>query len=228
MDGRSLTHYLVVGPENCKRPFEDVICGALQAGFSCVQLRSKGLTDKELLTCAEKVAKIISSLNKSESVLLLINDRVDVAAEARKHGIKVDGVHVGQSDEKPNICRRILGKDAVIGLSAPQNNLAEFLRTADLSCVDYFGVAPLHETETKKDLLCDEDNRTIIPSFTEVCRFAEKTPCPVVIGGGVKKEDIPQIAASPLAGYFVVSAVAGAENPYLAAKDLVDTWIKYR
>jgi len=221
------THYLVAGPENCRQPFEDVVSGALKAGFSCVQLRSKTLTDKELLSCAETVAKIISSLNKSESVLFLINDRVNVVQQARNRGLKVDGVHVGQTDMCPSECRKILGKGAVIGLSAPQSNLLEFLRTADLSCVDYLGVAPLHETDTKKDLLCGVGNKTIIPSFDEICAFAENSPCPVVVGGGVKKEDVPQIAASPLTGYFVVSAVAGAENPYLAAKELVNSWIKH-
>lgn len=228
MKADKLTHYLVVGPENCRQPFEDVICGALQAGFSCIQLRSKTLTDKELLICAETVAKIISNLNKSESVLFLINDRVNVVRQARSYGLKVDGVHVGQTDMCPGECRKILGKGAVIGLSAPQSNLLEFLCTADLSCVDYIGVAPLHETETKKDLLCGEDNKTIIPSFDEICAFAKNAPCPVVVGGGVKKEDIPLIAVSPLTGYFVVSAVAGVENPYLSAKELVDSWVKFK
>jgi len=225
MDSRKLTHYLVAGPENCiVKSFDDTVSDALRAGFCCFQLRSKELSDREMLRLAKHVSEIIANLGKSEEVLFLVDDRVGVAEEARKRGIKVDGVHVGQSDEKPDVCRRILGEEAVIGLSTPQNNLTEFLRNADLSCVDYLGVAPLHETETKKDLVKDCNNRTLISSFEEITHFAKNCRLPAVVGGGVKKEDLPLLAKSAVAGYFIVSAVTAAKDPYAAAKELVQTW----
>jgi len=46
----------------------------------------------------------------------------------------------------------------------------------------------------------------------------------VVVGGGVKLKDIPALAATKVAGFFVVSAVAGADNPALAARELVTAW----
>lgn len=225
----NVTHYLVVGPENCTyKSYEEVVTAALKAGFSCVQLRSKTLPDEEMLRLAEKTANIIADLHKSEDVLFLINDRVNVARTARQNGLKVDGVHVGQSDEKPSVCRKLLGEDAIIGLSAPQENLIQFLDTAELSQVDYFGVAPLHNTDTKPDLLRDKNDCTILTALDDISAFAKKTPLPVVVGGGVKKEDIPLIAKTAVSGYFVVSAICGAQNPYEEARKLVQSWENFR
>ena len=49
----------------------------------------------------------------------------------------------------------------------------------------------------------------------------------MVVGGGVTINDIPQLAATGVEGFFIVSAVAGAENPEEAAKELATAWDKY-
>ena len=49
---------------------------------------------------------------------------------------------------------------------------------------------------------------------------------PVVVGGGVKVKDIVPLKETGVDGFFVVSAVAGAADPYKAAKELVDEWNK--
>lgn len=225
MKSFNLSDYLVIGPENCVcKSFEETVSDAVRAGFTCVQIRSKMSAEGELMDLAELTAKIIAKQNKQDMVTLLINDRADVVKAARERGIKVDGVHVGQSDMSPAECRKLLGGDAIIGLSAPQKHLMQYLRTADISCVDYFGLAPLHDTETKRDLEKDAVNKTLVLSADEICLFAQNSPVPVVAGGGVKKEDIPFLAKTALSGYFVVSAVCAAEDPYIAARELAECW----
>lgn len=229
MKNFNLSNYLVAGPENCTfKPYGEVLAAALRSGFTCIQLRSKTASDDELLRLADETARIIAESGRRREVTFLINDRADIVLKAVASGIKVDGVHVGQSDTPPDECRKMLGADAVIGLSAPQERLDEYLENADLSCVDYLGLAPLHETETKKDLAKNNENRTIIPTLDEIKEFAEKSPLPVVIGGGVKKEDLLPLAQTALSGYFVVSAVCGAENPCAAAEELVNSWNNFR
>ena len=49
-------------------------------------------------------------------------------------------------------------------------------------------------------------------------------PVPIVVGGGVKTADLPQLKATGVDGFFVVSAVCSADDPYAAAKELADTW----
>lgn len=83
-----------------------------------MQVRSKVCSARELMACADEAARAIERAGASEKVALLIDDRLDVAFAAREAGVKVDGVHVGQSDVPVEACRKLLGPDAVVGLSA--------------------------------------------------------------------------------------------------------------
>ena len=192
-----ISAYLVIGQENCTRPVEEVVAAAVDEGFTCVQIRSKVATARELIATLEKSARAIRKLGKSDSVALLVDDR-----------------HVGQSDIPVDVCRKFLGADSIVGLSA---NSAEIITAADVSQIDYFGVGALHATSTKTDT-----EKTL--SFDEIAALVKISPRPIVVGGGVKLKDIPALAATGAQGFFVVSAVAGANNPRLAARELVNAW----
>lgn len=220
-----ISAYLVLGPENTLgRPVADVVRAALDAGFTIVQVRSKVAGARELMECARSVADVIAEAGKADTVPLLIDDRLDVALACRDAGIKVDGVHVGQSDIPVEVCRRYLGEDSIVGLSAAAHEMRRYIETADTSQVDYLGVGPLHETATKPDCGLDDDGHVITRSLEELAELRRVSPKPIVVGGGVKAADIPALAKTGVDGFFVVSAVAGAPEPYAAAKELVDLW----
>ena len=217
--------YLVAGPENCKgRLFGKVVRQAVDAGFTCVQVRAKDCSARQMMDCVREAEQAIASAGKQDRVALLVNDRLDVALACRDAGMKVDGIHVGQTDIPVEVCRRYLGSDAIVGLSAGVRQMIDYVRAFDASCVDYFGVGPLHETETKKDLQKREDGSVITRTIDELEELARITPVPVVVGGGVKLPEISVIKATGLHGFFVVSAVCGAHDPYSAARELVDAW----
>ena len=222
-----ISAYLVIGSENCNRPVEEVVRAAVGEGFTCVQIRSKVSSAREMIAILEKSAAAIRELGKSDSVALLVDDRLDVVLAAREAGIKVDGVHVGQSDIPVEVCRKFLGEDSIVGLSARTQDLIDYVKAADVSQIDYFGAGPLHETPTKIDAGKTSDGRIITHDFAEFAELAKVSPIPVVVGGGVKLKDIPALAATKVQGFFVVSAVAGAQNPKLAARELVTAWKKF-
>lgn len=75
-----ISAYLVVGPENTMgRPVSDVIAQALRAGFTCVQIRSKECSARDLIAYTIQAADVIAAAGKSKSVALLVDDRLDVA-----------------------------------------------------------------------------------------------------------------------------------------------------
>lgn len=220
-----ITAYLVIGPENCKgMTVGQVISDALEAGFTCVQIRSKVASARELIECTREAARVIAEAGKQDQVALLVNDRLDVILACREEGIKVDGIHVGQSDIPVEVCRKYLGEDSVVGLSAETRQMIDYVKNADTSCVDYFGVGPLNNTESKKDLTRDDQGNVILHTFQDLEELARITPVPVVVGGGVGAEDVPAIKETGLHGFFVISAVCGAEDPHKAAEELVAAW----
>ena len=194
-----ISAYLVVGPENTLgRPVADIIRAAVENGFTCLQIRSKTASARELIALCREAADVLRELGKSDEVVLLVNDRLDVALAARE--------------------------EAVIGLSARTNELLDYVRHADTSAIDYFGAGPLHETPTKKDCGRDAEGHVITRSFAELMELHRISPVPVVVGGGVKARDLPALRKTGVDGFFVVSAVAGADDPAAAARELVKTW----
>lgn len=219
-----LSSYLVIGPENTEKPVYEVVKSAVSAGFTFVQIRAKNSSARETISILKNCAEVIAELKKSSSVSLVVNDRLDIALSAIECGIKVDGIHVGQNDIPIDVCRKYLGEDKIIGLSAPTENLIDYIKTADVSDVDYFGVAPIHATPTKLDAGLTADGKIITCTFDELTELVKISPLPIVAGGGVKLKDISQLAKTKVDGFFVVSAVASVDNPFDAAFELVKTW----
>ncbi len=224
-----ISAYFVVGPENTKgRPVVQIIKNAVEAGFTCVQVRSKVASAREMIELTRQASNVIAEAGKSDKVALLVDDRLDVVLAARKQGIKVDGIHVGQSDIPVEVCREYLGYNSIVGLSARTHDLFDYIKTADVSQIDYFGAGPLHETKTKPDCGLDLDGNVITRSFREIAELTKLSPIPVVVGGGVKLADIPQLAKTGVDGFFVVSAVSESDDPKLDATKLCEAWKFYR
>lgn len=220
-----ISAYLVLGPENTLgRPVADIVAQAVRAGFTCVQVRSKECTARELIACTAEAACAIEEVGAKGRVALLVDDRLDVALAARQQGIAVDGVHVGQSDIPPEACRALLGPDAVVGLSAPVEKMISYAADLEPGIVDYLGVGPLHPTDTKPDCGLDEAGDVVTKGLADIAALARISPVPIVVGGGVKLADIASVAATGADGFFVVSAVCAAPDPYAAARELVLAW----
>lgn len=112
---------------------------ALSAGVTLLQYRDKSAETRILYERALKVKALCDKYR----VPLIINDRADIA-----FAVKAAGVHLGQGDLPPLIARRMLGSDAVIGVSA--HNAEEAL-AAEAAGADYLGCGAVYPTGTKKD-----------------------------------------------------------------------------
>ena len=220
-----LSAYLVIGPENTHgRPVARVIAEAVRAGFTFVQIRAKGADAREVIELTRAASDVIAAQGKSDAVPLVMNDRLDCALAAREQGIKVDGVHVGQTDIPVDVCRKYLGADAIVGLSARTMELLDYVAHCDTACIDYLGAGPLHATATKPEAGRTASGEIVTRSLDELAELHRISPVPVVVGGGVKAADLPALRATGVEGFFVISAVAGAEHPYTAAEELVRLW----
>lgn len=221
----SIAKYFIVGPENAiALPVRELLEIVVEEGFTCIQIRSKTVDAKEQIELCRTAAEIIARADKENEIALLVNDRLDVALAARELGIKVDGVHVGQTDIPPAVCRKYLGDSAVIGLSAPTSDLLDYVRTARLSDVDYLGAGPLHPSVSKADCGRDEYGKIITRNLDELTELSRISSLPVVVGGGVTKDDLAALKKTNCNGFFVISAIASASDPKRAAHELSTTW----
>src|SRR3954468_422280 len=87
---------------------ERFLDAAIRGGVDVVQLRDKQLDARPLLERARLARDVCRGLD----VPFVLNDRPDLALE-----VEADGVHVGQDDAPASLARRLMGPDAIVGLS---------------------------------------------------------------------------------------------------------------
>jgi thiamine-phosphate pyrophosphorylase len=136
---------------------------------------------------------------------LIVNDRADLALL-----LKADGIHVGQEDLPPRDARRLLGPDAVIGLSV--ETLEQALE-AEAEDIDYLGVSPIFATPTKPDTRGEW-------GLAGLRRLRRLTRRDLVAIGGINPENAGAVIEAGADGIAVVSAICAAADPERAARDL--------
>ena len=112
-DNLDISAYLVLGPENTLgRPVGDVVAQALDAGFTCIQVRSKVASAREIIALTGDAAQAIAQAGKTGQVALLIDDRLDCVLAGARAGHCCRRRARGQSDIPVEVCRKLLGPDA--------------------------------------------------------------------------------------------------------------------
>lgn len=177
-------------------------------------MRAKDASAAELLELTSAVAEAVASANPATRVL--VDDRADVAYAARLAGAPVHGVHLGQDDLPVRAARRLLGPDALIGLTTGTLALVEASRDlADV--VDYLGAGPYRRTPTK------ESGRPPLGA-SGYLPLVSATSLPIVAIGDIREDDVAALAETGVAGVAVVRAVMDAPDPGDAAARLLAAW----
>lgn len=197
-DPRRLGVYVVTSEAVTGRTHRGIASAAVEGGASAVQLRAPELADDELVPLASSVV----ALCREAGLLLLVNDRIDVAV-----GCGASGAHVGQ-DDHPVVARARLGPEGILGVSVGSVQEAA---AAEAAGADYLGVT-VWATSTKPEA---------IPIGSEGLRdVVGATALPVVGIGGIHSGNAREVLAAGAAGIAVISAVATAEDPVGAVREL--------
>jgi thiamine-phosphate pyrophosphorylase len=172
--------------------FATTLDAALSAGdVACLQLRLKK-PDETPVPDAEIRRAVVELLpiTQKHDVAFILNDRPDLAAE-----LGCDGVHVGQEDASYADARRLLGDDAIVGVTSHDSrHLA--LEAAEAGA-DYVAFGAFFDTGTKAPK--SRAGRDILTWWSEIT----EVPC-VAIGGITADNCAPLIAAG--ANFLAVSA----------------------
>ncbi|MGV0330345.1 thiamine phosphate synthase [Corynebacterium macginleyi] len=190
-----------------------VAAAAAAGGAGVIQVRSKPIGVRDLTALAIDVAAAVRETNLATRVL--IDDRVDVAA-ALMGEHHIHGVHIGQDDLDPRLARRILGEDAIIGLTTGTLKLVrEANEYADV--IDYIGAGPFRPTPTKSS------GRTPL-GLEGYPPLVATSAVPVVAIGDVQATDAESLAETGVAGVAIVRAFIDSEDPAALATTIVDAF----
>lgn len=179
---------------------------AVNNGATLVQYRDKAASTRVLVEQALAIKNNIAGSN----VPLLINDRVDVALAAG-----ANGVHLGRDDMDAKTARRLLGPDAIIGLTVKNEADAEIALS---SPVDYVCIGGVYETLSKHN----PDLPVGVDGFTRLrALFSEEQPdLPVGAIAGIDAIRVSEIVRAGASGIAVISAIFRAPDISTATKEL--------
>lgn len=175
---------------------------ALEGGARMVQLRRKNASGRELYEWSVRMQELC----RHHEAVFIVNDRVDIAL-----AMQADGVHLGQQDLPAAAARKILGPDAIIGVSV--SGVAEALK-AEEHGASYIGLGHIYPTFSK-------DKPTPPLGTQAIGEVRKAVGLPIVAIGGIGPANAPEVIETGAAGIAVISAVTGAPDPVSASKELV-------
>jgi thiamine-phosphate pyrophosphorylase len=204
------TLYLVADTGSAAgRDLPELVDAAVDGGVTVVQLRAKDLPKTDILALAGEISRRL----RPREIPLLVNDHPDVAKACG-----AAGVHLGQGDAAVSEARRLLGREATIGVSV---NTPDEARRAERDSADYVGAGPAYATTTKRTDLA-------ILGPEGIGRIVQATALPVVAIGGIGAGNAAEAAAAGARGVAVVSAILGAPDARRAARDLIEAFKRSR
>lgn len=137
----------------------------IEVGCRLIQFRRKLGSDNKAL----KDLKALLSVAHASDCRVIVNDRLDLCIMTG-----ADGVHVGWDDIPAPEARRLLGREAIIGVST--HDEPQFRAALELP-VDYIALGPVFQTASKGDA------SSVVPEPLQKKLTALSTLPVVAIGG---------------------------------------------
>jgi thiamine-phosphate pyrophosphorylase len=173
---------------------------AIAGGVDMIQLRAKDQSDRELL----KLGRMLRRITRDGGAILIVNDRPDVA-----HAVDADGVHLGQDDLPVSAAQRILGADAIIGVSTHD---VQQVQQAVLDRASYIGVGPTFSSSTKAF--------SQLAGLQFVKEATAMTTVPVFAIGGIAADNVRAVRSAGGTRIAVSGCIGQARDPGTVAAQL--------
>lgn len=167
--------------------FAATLEAALSAGdVAALQIRLKPADDAAIRRAVARLGPVA----RAHDVAVILNDRPDLAKDTG-----CDGVHVGQSDASLAEARRIMGRDAMIGVTCHDD--LELAWEAAEAGADYVAFGAFYPTSTKEAVHH--------PSLELLTGWQESVEIPCVAIGGITVDTAAEVARAG-ADFIAVSA----------------------
>ena len=181
--------------------FLDAVASALKGGVDILQLREKNMPANKIIELGKKVKLLCAEYGAT----FIVNDRVDIA-----YVLDADGVHLGQDDMDIESARKILGNNAIIGIST---HAPEQAQKAVNDGADYIGMGPVFTTPTKPGR----------PSVgLEYAKWvSENIKISAFAIGGIDLTNVQDVINAGAKKIAVVRAIINSDSPEKAAQEFL-------
>lgn len=176
-----------------------------RAGLAWVQLRRKHDDAKPLLDLAERLRVVTST----HGALLIVNDRVDVAAAC-----EADGVHLPEAGMTARDARRILGAQALIGRSV--HSIASLQAQPEADWIQFGAIFP---TPSKAQF-----SPQGLGSLGDASAQATRLGMQICAVGGIDERNVEAAKQAGAHAVAVIRAIADAADPAQATIRLLAAW----
>ncbi len=193
-----------VTPGNWIAKYDALVAG----GASLIQLRAKGSTPEQRHQLTEQIVS-----RRAESRLpqppLIINNDIELALRFPDLGL-----HLGEDAPPPEVARKRLGPDRILGMSilSPEQARSALQYLTDI--LSYFSIGPVFATKTKPNAS---------PTGLEFVRFvADQQPTiPFFCIGGIDRDNIREVVAAGATRIVGVSDVLQAADTAAAVRESI-------
>jgi thiamine-phosphate pyrophosphorylase len=175
----------------------EAVAAAIRGGAAVAQYRAKSAADP--LAEAERLLAVC----RAGGVPLIINDDVELAGR-----IGADGVHLGKDDPDLEKARRILGPDAIIGVSCYDS--VERAVQAEAAGAGYVAFGRFFPSRTKPGAPCAR--------LETLAGAKRRLSVPIVAIGGITPENGGPLLEAGAGLLAVIDGVFGAGDPERAAR----------
>ncbi|CAO3354173.1 thiamine phosphate synthase [Azospirillum sp. A26] len=183
--------YLVTPPALEPAAFAPILAEALDAGdVACVQLRLKDCSEDDI----RRACDVLRPIAQERDVAFILNDHPRLAREAG-----CDGVHVGQTDTPYRDARKIMGNDAIVGVTCHDSRHLAMI--AGEEGADYVAFGAFFPTATKTAEYKAEPE--LLSWWSELM----EVPCVAI--GGITAENCAPLVTAGADFLAVVNAVWG-------------------
>ncbi len=170
----------------------DLACILLASGVRIMQLRLKNTASRDFLAAARAIA----ALCHERGVLLIVNDRADIAKLAG-----ADGVHVGQDDLPIADARALMGPAAIIGVSTHN---VEQAHMAQADGADYIGFGAIYSGGLK--------NVQNAQGLDRLRAVRAAVTLPIVAIGGITEATMPEVLGAGADAAAIITDVVRAPD----------------
>lgn len=182
---------------------------AAENGATIIQYRDKDASTRAMIGQASAIRAALAG----SGVPLVVNDRVDVALAAG-----ADGVHLGRDDMDAATARRLLGPQAIIGMTVKNEADADAAIAAQ---VDYACIGGVFETLSKRN----PDPPVGLEGFSSLRAHisAARPELPVGAIAGIDEARAGEVVRAGASGVAVISAIFRAPDIGAATRALRHT-----